>query len=163
MAGVVVWTIVSLLFLVGILGTAFPALPGVGLIWLGITVYAVATHFEEIGGGAVVALGALALMASVASYAGGMLAARAAGSRKLATVGAGIGAMVGLSLLSVPGLLLGGFLGAFAGALWESREGERAIKTAALTVVGILAGTVLQFLLGVGMIAGFFWQIWAGR
>lgn len=162
MAGAFVWVMVLILFLVGIIGTLVPAVPGVGLIWLGIAVYAVATHFEEVGLSGLIALGALSLLASAASYAGGILAAKAAGSRRWAVIGAGVGAVLGLMLGNVVGLLVGGFAGAFLGAAWESRQAGMAVRAATITVVGILMGTVLQFLVGVSMITGFFFEIWVG-
>lgn len=160
MAGVFIWSLVLILFLIGILGTLIPALPGVGLIWLGILAYGLATHFEDIGLRAVILLGVLSLLTSLASYAGGMLAAKAAGSGRVAMVGAGIGAVAGLVAANVFGLLVGGFLGALLGALWETRKAQVATRRALITVVGILLGTILQFLVGVIMITGFFFDLW---
>ena len=157
-----VWIIVLLLFVVGLIGTLVPALPGVGLIWLGIAIYAWASGFDPITLPMLGILAVMALLASGASYAGAALGSRLGGGKKLSIGGAVIGAIIGLMVANIVGLFVVAFLGAMIGALFEGKSGQAAAKTAALTVVGIIGGVVLQFTLGIIMISGFFIEILLG-
>ena len=150
-----VWLFVVLLFVVGLAGIAIPMLPGIGLVFSGILLYAVSTDFIGVTGQAVGIFALVTLLAWLAEYAGGMLGAKLGGGRPLTIVGAVIGAVVGI-LFTPLGLLIGSFVGALVGALIELPRQDQAIKAAALAVVGVIATKVLQFVVAIGMIITFF-------
>lgn len=159
MAIILVWIVVVGLFLVGLIGTLLPALPGLPLIWLGIALYAWATGFAEISLAAVIWLGLLTGAVVAASYSSGVLATKVGGGTRWTVAGAAAGAIVGLMAASLPGLLMGSFLGAMVATWWETRRTGQAFKAALVSLAGILVGVIAQFLFGAAMVVGFLFTV----
>ncbi|MAF81063.1 hypothetical protein CL628_03580 [bacterium] len=151
---VLLWLAVAVLFALGLLGVVIPFLPGIGLVFGGILLYAATTDFTVISSGAVGVFAVVALLAWLAEYAGGALGARFGGGGPLTIIGAIIGAIVGV-LFTPLGLLIGSFVGALAGALIELPRHDQALKAATLAVIGIVATKLLQLVVSVGMIVTF--------
>lgn len=148
--------LVIILFCVGLFGTIIPAVPGVGLVYAGVLLYAVATGFSSISVPTLVALGIVALLASGASYAGSALGAKKGGGGKRALWGAILGAVMGIVVMPPAGLFLGAFIGALVGALLEGHKPEKAAKVAFMSVIGIIGGSLVQFFLSLFLILVFF-------
>lgn len=146
--------LVGLLFLVGLAGTIIPALPGVGLVYAGVLLYSFADGFVHISVANVVWLGLVALLALGAQYAGSMWGAAKGGGKKKALVGTFMGAFVG-AFMGPVGIFVGAFVGALIGAMMEGNSTEKAIKVAGLSVIGIIGGSLIQFLLSVVLIIAF--------
>ncbi len=149
---------VALLFLTGLAGTIIPALPGVGLVYGGVLLYAFADGFAHISGASVLWLGLVALLALGAQYAGSMWGAAQGGGKKKALAGTFIGAFVG-AFMGPVGIFLGAFVGALAGAMMEGHSAEKAVKVAGLSVVGIIGGSLIQFFLSLILIFVFLFTI----
>lgn len=160
MTGALLGVAVGLLLAVGLAGTVIPGLPGVGLIFLGIFLYAWATGFTTISATTLVILGLLGATALAASYAGSFVGTSLGGGKKKAVWGTIAGAAVGFLLASGIGLFVGAFLGALGGALREGQSRRQAVRVALFTIVGILGASVVQFLLGLAMIVSFLVAIW---
>lgn len=156
MSDALLWTLTGTLFLFGIAGIVIPGLPGVGLVFAGILLYALATKFAAISPVTVVVLGAGAALALAAGYASALLGAQAGGGRRLALLGAAAGALVGAVILGPLGLVVGAWVGALAGALIEGKRTDAAVKVATLSVVGIMGGAIVQLFLALAMIVAFF-------
>lgn len=148
---IIIPILVALLFLVGLAGTIIPALPGVGLVYAGVLLYAFVDGFAHIGVANVLWLGLVALLALGAQYAGSMWGAAKGGGKKKALAGTFIGAFVG-AFMGPVGIFIGAFVGALAGAMMEGSSTEKAMKVAGLSVVGIIGGSLIQFLLSVVLI-----------
>ena len=159
MPGLIIWTVIAILFVVGLIGVIVPVLPGVGLIFAGIVVYAVATDFSEIGVVSLIIFGAISLLTWLMSYAGAAYGAKVGGGSRLTVAATLIGALVGLMVLGPIGLFVGAFVGAVVMALWQRRSQEQAFKIALSSVVGIVGATVVQFIVGLSMIAAFFLMV----
>lgn len=151
---ILILVITIIFFLLGVLGTLIPALPGIGLVYAGILIYAFADHFTVIEVSTVVYLGIAALIASGAQYIGSVWAAKSAGGKKRALVGTFIGALFG-TMAGPVGIFVGAFSGALAGALLEGSNPEKAARVAFQSVVGIIGGSIIQFLLSLALIAAF--------
>jgi|TARA_Y100000310_G_scaffold7875_1_gene8553 hypothetical protein len=150
------WIIVSILFVLGLVGTVVPMMPGIMLVFGGILLYGLVTGFEVISVTTVVILGITALIAIAADYAGGVLGARAGGGKWKSMALAALGALVGTLILGPFGLLFGAFIGGLGGAFLEGKEGGDAVKVGAISLVGIVGAMVFQFMLAIAMIATFF-------
>ncbi len=118
--------------LVGLLGAVLPGLPGVPLIFLSALVYAYLTSFEFIGAGALILLGALALLAFVSDFLATTYGVRRFGASNWGTVGGALGGIAGtligalfLGIGAVFGLLLGTIGGVFLGEYLRKRRGDR--------------------------------------
>lgn len=159
MSSLIPLTIVALLFLIGLAGTVIPGLPGIGLIFAGIIVYAFATSFTAITLSHVLLFAVVAGLALAAHYAGSVMGARAGGGGAVSTAGTLVGALLGTFTFGPPGLFGGAFFGALAGALYERRTGAVVTRVAVYSVVGIIGGTTIQLLLGISMIVTFIWLV----
>ncbi|MGH9856254.1 MAG: DUF456 domain-containing protein [Acidobacteriota bacterium] len=149
------WVLTVFLFLLGLAGIFIPGLPGIGLIFLGILIYGLATGFADISGMTVISAGIVAALAWVADYAGSVAGARLGGGRTLAMTGAIIGAIGGTVLGGPGGLLVGAFLGSLTGALLEGQRERGAMRVALWSTLGIIGATVLQLVLALAMIGTF--------
>lgn len=155
MSSAILWAAITILFLVGMVGIFIPLLPGIALVFAGIAIYSIATDFTVIGP---LALGVFALvtgLAWLADYFGSAIGARAGGGKLPSVLGAIAGAIAGTLMIGPLGLFLGAFLGAVLGALYEGQTNQQAMKTAALSMVGIVGGTIVQFIVAAGMIITF--------
>jgi uncharacterized protein YqgC (DUF456 family) len=154
-----VYALVALLFIVGLVGSVMPALPGVVLILAGAVVHAVATGFDPIGPGRLAILALLMAVAYALDYAAGALGVKRFGGSGWAMTGAVVGALVGL-FFGLPGLLLGPLVGSLAAEYAYTRQLSTSARAAFGTVVGLLVGAVARIGLALTMIALFlFWVV----
>lgn len=160
MTDVALWLVVGAMLLLGLAGTIVPFLPGTPLIAAAALVHAIVTGGRPIGVGRLAILAALAVVGFVLGHVASALGARRAGGSAWAVGGALVGAVVGL-FFGIPGLLLGPPLGAIGGELLRGAGAVRSMRTGVATFVGLLAGAVANFALGVTMIALFLW--WVAR
>lgn len=160
MASTLIWLITIACLVIGLLGTFIPLLPGLGLIFIGILIFAIATNFTVITLSTVIICGVVALLASLASYFAGAVGAKVSGGSRRAVGGSLLGSVVGMVLLGPLGLPVGTFVGALLGALTEGRSLKKATLTARHAVIGLLSATLIQFVIGVSLIITFFLAVW---
>ena len=160
MTDVALWLVVGGLLVLGLAGTVLPFLPGTPLIFAGALIHAFANDWQPVGIGRLAILAALSALGYALHYVAGALGTRRAGGSAWAFVGALAGGIVGL-FVGLPGLLLGPPLGAIAGELLKSGDLRTSIRTGIAAFLGMLAGAVASFAIGVTMIGLFLW--WAGR
>lgn len=154
MSTIAISIITGLLFLVGLSGVVVPGVPGIGLIFLGVLLFAWNTGFTVVSGWTVLVFGIVALLAWGADVLGSVVGAKAAGGKKLALLGTVVGALLGITA-GPAGMMLGAFLGGFAGAAMEGASQHQALKVALYTMVGIVGATVMQIFLALAMIVAF--------
>jgi hypothetical protein len=126
-----------LLVVVGIAGTVMPAIPGVPLVFVGLLVAAWADHFQKVGWFTLSILGVLTLFSFVVDFFATSLGAKRVGASWLALALSVVGAIVGL-FFSIPGLILGPFVGAFAGEYIARRDWRQARRVGLGTWLGML-------------------------
>lgn len=155
MPTLLLWAITILLMIIGVAGTIIPGLPGIGLVYAGILLYALATHFASISLATVIILGLISAAALAANYAGAAFGSSVAGGKKWALAGTAIGALIGATFGPL-GIFAGAFLGALLGALLEGNGRKHALTVAVYSTLGTLGSIVVQFLLAVILIIAFF-------
>lgn len=155
MPSLLLWFVTTFFFATGLIGIIVPVLPGIVFIFLGIFFYAFATAFTSISLTAVVMFGLIAVLAWLISYGAALVGARVGGGHWWTLVGTLGGCSIGFVVGSSIGLLIGSFIGALIGALYEGFVLKQAVRVAILSVLGILGGVLLQFVLGAGMIVAF--------
>jgi uncharacterized protein YqgC (DUF456 family) len=160
MASPLIWALTLALFGLGLVGIFIPLVPGIGLIFAGILLFAYSTGFVDITLPTVLWAGGLALAAWLADVYGGALGARLGGGGRFATAGALAGALIGLFVGGPFGVIIGGLLGALAGALYEGHSPARAGRIAASAVVGALGAVIVQFIVGLTLIGLFLGALW---
>lgn len=148
------FVLAGILILVGIAGAIVPILPGVPLIFAGMLLAAWADGFHHIGAFTLVALGVLATLALLVDFVAGVLGAKRVGASERALWGASIGMLVGF-FFSLPGLLLGPFLGALIGEWSTGRKLDHAARVGIGTWIGMLFGTLAKLALCFTMLGVF--------
>jgi uncharacterized protein YqgC (DUF456 family) len=142
------------LILVGLVGTVLPALPGLPLVFAGMLLAAWADGFRQISGWTVGLLALLTVVSVGVDIAATALGAKRVGAGKGAMFGAALGTLVG-AFFSIPGLILGPFLGAMIAELVRGRELAHASKIGFGTWVGLALGTALKIALAFAMLGIF--------
>lgn len=132
-----------LCLIIGLLGTVYPALPGLGLMFAGSWLLAYAGDYQIIGSGTLIALGFFAAVGTAMDYIAGMLGAKFTGASKTAVYGSLVGGIVG-AFFAIPGMLLGPLIGAAAGELWERQGLLKAGKVGIGTFVGFILGVAAK-------------------
>jgi hypothetical protein len=156
---VILYILAALLILLGLAGTILPALPGLPLMFAGMVLAAWADDFTQIGGWTIAVLAVLTLMSIVVELSATAMGAKRIGASKLAILGAALGTLFGGILLSLPGLILGPFVGAMAGELINGKEWKHASRIGFGTWVGLAVGTALKLALAFAMLGVFVFAI----
>jgi hypothetical protein len=150
----------ALLVIAGLVGLVLPAVPGLPLIVVGITVLAWADDFARIGAPTLMAVLALGIVGTLMDYAAGLLGAKRAGASSWGLAGAVLGLLAGLPF-GLLGLILGPGLGAMALEYLRDQNLRRSAVAGAGVLVGFVLGTALKYavamtMIGLAMVA-YFW------
>ncbi len=145
----------SVLFVVGVIGSFAPVLPGSPLIWLGMLLYALLTGFEPFSILFFVLQGLLALAVMGVDYLATALGSKHLGGSKAALWGSMLGLLVGFFYFPI-GLLVGPFLGAVLFDLIFSRKPEQAVRAGLGATIGFWLGFPFKLALELIMIVWFF-------
>lgn len=149
------------LIFVGLIGTIVPVLPGVGLVFGGILLYALYFGVATVGMTTLVFLGLMAGLSFVLDLLASLYGAKRFGATHFGIWGSIIGGLVGLAILSLPGLFIGLFLGAVAGEyFFGKKKADQALQAGIGSILGFLAGTVLKLILAVVMVLVFIVKVW---
>jgi uncharacterized protein YqgC (DUF456 family) len=164
----VFWLAIAL-FIVGLVGIVMPALPGVGLIWVVILIYAAAERFTTIDPLSFVVLTLLGIIGVTADVWLQQLGAKVAGASFRSTiwglVGALVGGLIGLifgGLGALPGMWAGTMLGVLVGEYIERGSIKAALKAVVGVAVGSAISTAVQLAIALAMIGIFVWQVVRG-
>lgn len=144
--------ITLLIMFVGVIGAIIPALPSTPIVWI-----AAVLHRLYFGAGdsaswpILVIMGAFMLFSLLMDYLASMIGARKLGATRRGLIGAVVGGVVGL-FFSLPGILLGPFIGALVFELSGGRELGESAKSGLGAMLGVLAGAVGKVACCVAMI-----------
>lgn len=134
------WLLAGLLVAAGIAGTVLPLLPGAPLVFLGLLTAAWIDGFQRVGWVTLALLALLALFSFAIDLWAARHGARRVGASGLAVCGAVLGSVAGL-FFSLPGVVLGPFVGAFAGEYLARRNLRQAGRAGLGTWLGLLLAT----------------------
>lgn len=127
------------LVVVGVVGTVLPALPGAPIVFLGLLLAAWVDHFQKVGWFTLTVLAVLTVLTFVVDFMAASLGAKRVGASWAALAGAALGMIVGL-FFSIPGLILGPFVGAVAGEYLARKDWAQARRVGVGTWLGMLIG-----------------------
>lgn len=148
------WVVAVLLLIVGAIGTVFPALPGVPLIFAGVLMAAWAEDFERIGGWTIGVLAVLTVIGVVVDYVAASMSAQRAGASRQGIIGAAIGTVAGI-FSGLWGLIFMPLVGAAVGEFLAHRDALRAGRVGVATWFGLLIGTAVKIAVAFTMIGVF--------
>lgn len=150
--------IAIILFIVGLLGTVLPILPGAILIYAGMLIYGFMTGFATLDFTFFLIQGLVFAFIFVVDYWATAAGTRRFGGSKQAGWGAAIGMIVGI-FFGPLGIVIGPFLGAVGAELLRKTELSLAIRVGFGTLVGLLGGTIIKLGVEILMIIYFFIKI----
>jgi uncharacterized protein len=139
------------LMLVGMVGSILPGIPSTPLVFIGALAHKL--YFGPSGAAwwVVAVLGVFTVMSLVVDYAASMYGAKRLGATWRGAVGAIVGGLIGL-FFSVPGILLGPFIGASLFEMAGGREWKEATKAGVGATLGLLAGALGKLACCVAMV-----------
>ncbi len=148
--------ITIILFILGLLGTLLPFLPGPLLIWLGVFIFGWADGFVSVDLTHLVGQGILVGIVFAVDWMSSFIGVKRAGGSRAALFGAAAGLPVGLIILGPLGIIIGPLAGAFLVEFISRRNLEKALRVSIGSLVGFLGGTFFKLVVGVVMIVWFF-------
>lgn len=148
--------IAVILFIVGVLGTILPALPGATMIWLGMLVYGFFTDFQNLPWTFYVGQGLAVALIFLIDYLAGIWGVKRYGGSREAVWGSILGAFLGVFALGPFGLIFGPFIGAVIGELYRKSSLNKALEVGIGTIIGFLGGSFIKLAIEAVMIVWFF-------
>jgi uncharacterized protein YqgC (DUF456 family) len=157
------WLTVTLAAMfISLLGVLLPLVPGVALIWLVALVYAIAEGFKNIDPITMIVLSVIALPGITADIWVSSLGAKAGGASLWSIVASLVGGVVGFLVSTLPGAIIGALVGLVAVELFRAKDWRQALKASGGWIAGWLLAAVVQIVVGLIMIAIFWWQAMGG-
>lgn len=139
-----------LVMLAGLVGSLLPVLPGTPLVLLAAIGHRLYFGDASVSNTILFILVALTLISVLFDFLAGLLGAKKFGASWRGMTGAVIGGIIGL-FFSLPGIILGPFLGAMLFEMLGGQEFKKATRAGVGATVGLLLGIVGKFSIGVVM------------
>ncbi|WP_269538945.1 DUF456 domain-containing protein [Cerasicoccus fimbriatus] len=163
-------SVTFLIFLIGLLGSLLPVIPGCFVVWLGALIYWLWVPEGGVGLVYILSTAGLVILAQLLDFIASYYGARKFGGTWRGGVGALLGAIFGPLLLSlipgigtIAGLILGPIIGAVLGELSAGRTFKEGGKAGFGTVVGGLVSFAMKFAIAVAMIGWFCFEVFFTR
>lgn len=142
--------IALLVMLLGLIGSLVPVLPGAPFLLAAVIGHRLYFGDASVSNTVLAVLAGLMALSLLFDFLAGMLGAKKFGATWRGMVGAVIGGLVGL-FFSLPGIILGPFLGATLFEMQGGREFKIAARAGFGALVGLVLGIVGKFSIGVVM------------
>ena len=153
------WLVAIVLFAVGLLGTVLPFVPGTMIILAAAIIHRLMLgETRSVSWLCIVILLLLMLSSYALDFLGGYFGARYFGATRWGTVGAVIGAVVGL-FFGISGLFLGPVIGALAGEFIAGKRMVDAGRAGWGSLLGNLAGMLGKLVIALAMIVTFLMSV----
>jgi uncharacterized protein YqgC (DUF456 family) len=147
-------SVALLVMLVGLIGSVLPVLPGTPLALVAAIGHRLYFGAVSVNNAVLIALVGLMVVSLVFDFLATALGAKKFGATWRGAVGAVIGGIIGL-FFSLPGIILGPFLGAVLFEMVGDKKFKAAAKAGAGAVIGLLLGVIGKVSICVIMIALF--------
>ncbi len=144
------------LFVLGLLGTLLPFLPGPFLIWLGVFVFGWAEGFVTVDVTHLVGQGILVGIVFAVDWVSSFIGVKRAGGSRASLAGAALGLPIGLVILGPLGFIIGPLAGAFLVEFFSRGDLGKALRISIGSLLGFLGGTLFKLIVGIVMIIWFF-------
>lgn len=143
-----------LVMLIGLIGSVVPALPGTPLALVAVIGHRLYFGAASVNNVVLVVLVGLVVLSLIFDFLATALGAKRFGATWRGAVGAVLGGIIGL-FFSLPGIILGPFLGAMLFEMVGDKKFKEAAKAGAGAVAGLLLGVIGRFSICVMMIGLF--------
>jgi uncharacterized protein YqgC (DUF456 family) len=155
--------IVSLLLcLIGIVGSFLPIIPGPLTSWLGILLLNL-TSAVEFNLNFVLITFTVAVSVGILDYIIPILGVKKLGGSRSGQIGTTVGLIVALIILGPIGIIIGPFIGALLGEMSTNKSIQDSLKPAFGSFIGVIAGSVIKFLISLSFLFFYFDIFWGYR
>ena len=151
--------ITIIMFVIGIIGTILPALPGVILIFGGMVLYGFMTNFTGLSIYFFIMQSIVMLVIFLVDFLASAVSTKKYGGSKQATFGAVLGTIVGIMVFGPLGIIIGPFVGSVITEVIIGKEIKQAVLVGFGSLVGVLGGTIFKLIAEIVMIIYFFMNI----
>ena len=145
--------------LFGVVGVVVPIVPGLLLVWLSLTVYAILDGFTVINGGLFLGLSLFALVTSTTDLWLPLLGAKATGASRRGMVYGTVGALLGFIVLNLIGAVVGYAAGVVIGEYQRHQDWQKALKASLGGLAGIGLSTLIQLGAAIIIVTIFVWRV----
>ncbi len=158
--GILMWTIIIVLFVIAFVGLVYPIIPSLLFIAGGFLVYGFFQGFDSLTIWFWIIEGLFLLLLLGADYATNLLGVKKYGGSKAAVWGSTIGLLVGPFVIPIFGIIIGPFLGAFlAELLVHKKDLKDAFKSGIGSLIGFLSGVLAKGVIQAIMIIYFLFVV----
>lgn len=154
--------IALLLMILGIIGSFLPILPGPITSWLGFLMLKFSALIELSNSFLIITF-VIALLIWVVDYFIPALGTKKFGGSKYGMIGTTLGLIIGIISPIPGGIIIGPFLGALIGELFNKADSETALKAAFGSFLGFITSTFLKFVVAVIYFGLFMSIIWENK
>jgi len=155
--------IVSLLLcLIGIVGSFLPIIPGPLTSWLGILLLNL-TSAVEFNLNFILITFTVAVSVGILDYIIPILGVKKLGGSRSGQIGTTVGLIVALIILGPIGIIIGPFMGALLGEMSTNKSIKDSLKPAFGSFIGVIAGSVIKFLISLSFLFFYFDIFWGYR
>ncbi len=151
-----------ILCLIGIVGSFIPVIPGPVTAWLGILLLYLTTAVEFNLNFILITL-TVAVSVGILDYIIPILGVKKLGGTRSGQIGTTVGLIVALIILGPIGIIIGPFMGALLGEMSTKKSFQDSIKPAFGSFVGVIAGSVIKFLISLSFLFFYFDIFWGYR
>ena len=151
-----------LLCLIGIVGSFLPIIPGPVTSWLGILLLNL-TSAVEFNLNFVLITFTVAVSVGILDYIIPILGVKKLGGSRSGQIGTTVGLIVALVILGPIGIIVGPFLGALLGEMSTNKSFQNSLKPAFGSFIGVIAGSVIKFLISLSFLFFYFDIVWGYR
>lgn len=139
----------GLLILFGIIGCFLPIIPGPPLAYIGLLISELSERVD-FANNLLVTLAILTIIVTALDYLVPIWGAKFSGGSKWGIWGSTLGLIIGL-FFSIPGMILGPFIGAVVGELIDGKDLKRALIAGWGTFLGFVAGIIIKLILSIAI------------
>ena len=151
-----------ILCLIGIVGSFIPVIPGPVTAWLGILLLNLTTAVEFNLNFILITL-TVAVSVGILDYIIPILGVKKLGGTRSGQIGTTVGLIVALIILGPIGIIIGPYMGALLGEMSTKKSFQDSIKPAFGSFVGVIAGSVIKFLISLSFLFFYFDIFWGYR
>ena len=156
-SAVIMWVIISVLFIIAFVGLIYPIIPSVLFIVAGFVVYGFFESFSSLPWWFWLGQALFVVLLFSADALSNYVGVKKFGGSKAAIWGSTIGLLIGPFVIPVAGILAGPFIGAVAAELIVNRTSfEQSMKVGVGSLVGFLTSVVTKGVIQAVMIIAFF-------
>lgn len=147
----------------GVVGTVFPLIPGLILVWLSLLAYVLVEGFQAVGVPAFILFTLLAIVGVTSDLWLPLLGAKVTGSSGVGIWWGILGSVVGFVILNLPGAIIGYAAGILIGEYRRQRNWQEAIKATLGGLAGIGVSKLIQLGASLLVLISFVWMVFSAN